>query len=213
MLQQVLSRANFVVHQADSVNSGRMQIAELRPDLILLDWMLPDMSGTAFAKELRQQESLQDIPIIMLTARSAEEDKIRGLECGADDYITKPFSPRELIARIHAVLRRINPIKANGTLSAGRITIDNNAYLVHCDDQQVPMGLTEYKLLLFFMNHQNKAYSRSQILDRVWQQGEYIEDRTIDVHIRRLRKALQPFGLDDYLQTIRGVGYRFSVDN
>ncbi|QEP45104.1 response regulator [Ectothiorhodospiraceae bacterium BW-2] len=212
MLRHALSREDFIVYEADSVHSARLALADHRPDLILLDWLLPGgESGIDFAVKLRRDESLGDIPVILLTARAAEEDKVRALESGADDYITKPFSPRELVARIHAVLRRATPGDKEGKVRAGRITLDKEAHLFWCDDEhEIHLGPTEYKMLELFILAPERAFSRSQLLDRIWGHGSYVEDRTVDVHVRRLRQALMPYQLQAYIKTVRGVGYRFS---
>lgn len=211
MLHKILVKDGFTVSEADSVYEAKIRIADMPPDLILLDWMLPDKSGLEFANELRSDKTFSDIPIIMLTARVDENDRVRGLEAGVDDYITKPFSPRELSARIHAVLRRSSQQHIQGVLTAGSLTIDHNAYRVTCNGQEIQLGLTEYKLLSFFCTHPDKVYSRTQLLDRVWDNGANVEARTVDVHIRRLRKALENTEANNYIITIRGVGYRFTV--
>jgi two-component system phosphate regulon response regulator PhoB len=181
------------------------------PELIILDWMLPGISGIELARQLKKKTQTQQIPIIMLTARGEEEDKIRGLEVGADDYVTKPFSPRELIARIKAVLRRISTEYDNEQLVINELQLYPEEHRVMVGDQEVIMGPTEFKLLHFFMRHPERVYSRNQVLDQVWGNNVYIEERTVDVHIRRLRKALALYGYDQLVQTVRGVGYRFSA--
>ncbi|MBF0471958.1 MAG: phosphate regulon transcriptional regulator PhoB [Gammaproteobacteria bacterium] len=211
MLKQILSKEDFTVSEAESVTEARQCMADYRPDLIILDWMLPDVSGIEYARELRKDETYKEIPIIMLTAKVSEEERVKGLESGADDYIVKPFSPRELVARIHAVMRRASPIPVESELTAGRIKVNLHAYVVSCDGKKIPLGLTEYKILCFFINNQNRVFSRTQLLDRVWDRGGYIEERTVDVHITRLRKAFSPYGVDKYFKTVRGVGYRFTV--
>ena len=180
------------------------------PDLILLDWMLPDVSGVELARRLRAEPRTRDIPIIMLTARADERDKVLGLESGADDYITKPFSPRELKARIRAVLRRRAPQASDGALSAGGLELSPATHRVSADGAAIDLGPTEFRLLHFFMAHAERVYSRPQLLDHVWGDHVFVEERTVDVHIRRLRQALEPSGLDGLIQTVRGSGYRFS---
>jgi len=206
-----LRRAGFEVREAEDVASARAGIADRRPDLLLVDWMLPDHSGVELTRALRRDKHTEDLPVIMLTARAAEQDKVTGLEVGADDYLTKPFSTRELVARIHAVLRRTAPEGAGGTLEAGPLAIDTNGHRVTANGATVTVGPTEYRLLKFFMENPDRVYSRGQVLDRVWGGSVYIEERTVDVHVRRLRKALEPAGCDWMVQTVRGSGYRFSA--
>ena len=206
-----LRRAGFEVREAEDVASARAGIADRRPDLLLVDWMLPDHSGVELTRALRRDKHTEDLPVIMLTARAAEQDKVTGLEVGADDYLTKPFSTRELVARIHAVLRRTAPEGAGGTLEAGPLSIDTNGHRVSANGASVAVGPTEYRLLKFFMENPDRVYTRGQVLDRVWGGSVYIEERTVDVHVRRLRKALEPAGCDWMVQTVRGSGYRFSA--
>ena len=206
-----LRRAGFEVREAEDCAAARASIADARPDLLLVDWMLPDQSGLELTRAVKRSKDTQDLPVIMLTARADEHDKVSGLEGGADDYVTKPFSPRELLARINAVLRRALPGAAGESLEAGGVTLDVASHRVTVDDQSVPLGPTEYRLLQFFMEHPERVYSRSQLLDRVWGGNVYVEERTVDVHIRRLRKALEPSGRDGLVQTVRGSGYRFST--
>ena len=187
-------------------------IGHALPDLILLDWMLPDVSGVELARRLRADPRTRDTPIIMLTARADERDKVLGLESGADDYITKPFSPRELKARIRAVLRRRVPQASDNTVSAGGLELSPGTHRVSANGAAVDLGPTEFRLLHFFMTHAERVYSRSQLLDHVWGDHVLVEERTVDVHIRRLRQALEPCGLDGLIQTVRGSGYRFSSD-
>ena len=204
-----LRRAGYEVSEAEDCRAARIRVADRMPDLVLVDWMLPDMSGLELTRSLKKDDATRDVPVIMLTARAEEEDKIRGLEGGADDYITKPFSPRELLARVRAVLRRA----AGGgdeVLAAGRLCLNVASHRVSVDDDPVTLGPTEFRLLRFFMEHPDRVYSRSQLLDRVWGGNVYVEERTVDVHILRLRKALEPFGCDSLVQTVRGSGYRFS---
>src|SRR6056297_1600194 len=207
-----LKRAGYSVIEADDCQSARVQVADHRPDLILLDWMLPDTSGVEFARSLGRDEMTRDIPIIMLTARTTEDDKVRGLDSGVDDYITKPFSARELTARIRAVLRRAAPDAGSDEVSAGHLTLNLASHRVLADGRPVELGPTEYRMLKFFMTHQDRVYSRSQLLDQVWGGGVYVEERTVDVHVLRLRKALAPFDCDKFIQTVRGAGYRFSPE-
>ena len=181
------------------------------PDLILLDWMLPGLSGVDLAKRIRSDGRLKNIPIIMLTARAEERDKVLGLETGADDYITKPFSPRELMARIKAVLRRRAPEMTEDPVEIGGLRLDPISHRVHGAGTVLDLGPTEFRLLHFFMTHPERVYSRSQLLDQVWGDHVFVEERTVDVHIRRLRGALEPTGHDGLIQTVRGAGYRFSA--
>jgi two-component system phosphate regulon response regulator PhoB len=206
-----LRRAGFDVSEAEDCSAARARIADRRPDLLLVDWMLPDQSGLELTRALKRHKDTQDMPVIMLTARADEQDKVVGLEGGADDYVTKPFSPRELLARINAVLRRVAPGGAGEMLEAGRLQLDVASHRVSIGETTVPLGPTEYRLLQFFMEHPERVYSRGQLLDRVWGGNVYVEERTVDVHIRRLRKALEPFGSDGLVQTVRGSGYRFST--
>ncbi|MBI5938725.1 MAG: phosphate regulon transcriptional regulator PhoB [Betaproteobacteria bacterium] len=182
------------------------------PDLILLDWMLPGLPGVDFARRIRGDQRLKDIPIIMLTARAEERDKVLGLETGADDYITKPFSPKELMARIKAVLRRRAPQMTEDTVEIGGLKLDPASHRVFGGEQALNLGPTEFRLLHFFMTHPERVYSRSQLLDQVWGDHVFVEERTVDVHIRRLRGALEPSGHDGLIQTVRGAGYRLSAN-
>ena len=206
-----LRRAGFQVAVAENCQAARASIGDRRPDLMLVDWMLPDMSGLELTRQLRRDENTRDIPMIMLTARSEEADKVAGLEGGADDYITKPFSARELVARIQAVLRRGAPSKSEEQVSFAGLTLDQAGHRVLADGRSVSLGPTEYRLLAFLMTHPDRVYSRGQLLDRVWGGNVYVEERTVDVHIRRLRKALGPSGYARFVQTVRGAGYRFSA--
>ncbi len=211
MVRFALEREEFAVRGAEDAAAARLALAEGLPDLILLDWMMPVTSGLDFAKELRASSTWSDIPIIMLTARGEESDKVRGLNLGCDDYVTKPFSTAELLARINAVLRRTTPGGAQERIEVGRLRIDVAAQRVEANGETVTLGPTEYRLLHFFAGHPERVYTREQLLDRIWGQNVYIEERTVDVHIRRLRKALAPFQLDALVQTVRGTGYRFST--
>jgi two-component system phosphate regulon response regulator PhoB len=205
-----LSRAGYEVFEAQDCREARALLADNRPDLALIDWMLPDMSGLELTRTLKRDKEFEDLAIIMLTARADERDKVSGLEGGADDYITKPFSPRELVARIKAVLRRAGN-STDEVVSAGVLEIDAAGHRVLSSGQEIKLGPTEYRLLHFLMTHAERVYSRTQLLDRVWGANVYVEERTVDVHIRRLRKALNGVSADDYIQTVRGAGYRFSV--
>ncbi len=206
-----LRRAGYEVAEAEDCTEARAKLADRRPDLLLVDWMLPDMSGLELTRQLKRDKDTQEVPIIMLTARADESDKVTGLEGGADDYVTKPFSPRELLARINAVLRRTSPGGAEEVVEAEGLRIDQAGHRVMAGDRTVALGPTEYRLLNFFMTHPDRVYARSQLLDRVWGGNVYVEERTVDVHIRRLRKALEEFGYDRFIQTVRGAGYRFST--
>jgi len=206
-----LRRAGFEVREAEDSRAARNAVADQRPDLLLVDWMLPDTSGLELTRALKRDAATRDLPIIMLTARVEEADKVAGLDGGADDYITKPFSPRELLARVNALLRRSS---ANGdaeVLQCGSLQLDRGSHRVSAGDHVITVGPTEYRMLEFFMLHQDRVYSREQLLDRVWGGNVYVEERTIDVHIRRLRKALESGDCDRYVQTVRGSGYRFSA--
>jgi two-component system phosphate regulon response regulator PhoB len=211
MIAFALKRASLVPMLAEDARKAQLLIAERLPDLILLDWMLPGTSGLELARRLRREELTRDIPIIMLTARGEEDDRVIGLDAGVDDYVVKPFSTRELIARIRAVLRRTQPHGEGQTVSVGGLTLDTLSHRVFAGERPVQLGPTEYRLLAFFMTHPERVYTRSQLLDNVWGSGVYVEERTVDVHIRRLRKSLEPFRLADYVQTVRGAGYRFST--
>lgn len=211
MLKIVLEQAGFSVNEAEDFDIALEKMVEPYPDLVLLDWMLPGGSGVQLARKLKEHEFTRDIPIIMLTARGEEEDKVRGLEAGADDYITKPFSPKELVARIKAVMRRVTPTASDELINFAGLVLDPVAHRVSANDERLDMGPTEFKLLHFFMAHAERVFSREQLLDNVWGTNVYVEDRTVDVHIRRLRKAISAHGHDSMIQTVRGAGYRFSV--
>jgi two-component system phosphate regulon response regulator PhoB len=211
MLHLALSKAEFIVEEAGDARQAKVLIFNRLPELILLDWMLPEVSGIDFARQLKQDAQTKEIPIIILTARGEEGDKIRGLEVGADDYVTKPFSVRELIARIKAVLRRASPAFDSEQLVINELRLDPAEHRVKVGNQEVQIGPTEFRLLHFFMRHPERVYSRTQVLDLVWGNNVYIEERTVDVHIRRLRKALAEHGYDHLVQTVRGVGYRLTV--
>lgn len=211
MITFALGAAGYATVEAADARGAHAAIAERVPDLILLDWMLPGASGLELARRLKKDELTRDVPIIMLTARAEEEDKIHGLESGADDYVTKPFSPRELAARIKAVLRRGSAPGSDEAWEADGLRLEPLSHRVTAREQTVDIGPTEYRLLEFFMSHPERVYSRSQLLDRVWGSNVYVEERTVDVHIRRLRKVLEPSGHDALIQTVRGTGYRFST--
>ena len=205
-----LVRAGYETLEAGDCRSARQLLADERPDLALIDWMLPDMSGLELTRMLKREKGNEDLGIIMLTARADEYDKVAGLEGGADDYVTKPFAPRELIARIQAVLRRA--ISSNDeTITAGVLALDSAGHRVTAEGREIRLGPTEYRLLQFLLTHPDRVYSREQLLDRVWGANVYVEERTVDVHVRRLRKALMDEGADSYVQTVRGAGYRFST--
>jgi two-component system phosphate regulon response regulator PhoB len=211
MLIMVLEQANFNPVAAADTQEAQKALNEAIPDLILLDWMLPGISGVEWARRLKKEPMYRDIPIILLTARGEEEDKVRGLEIGADDYMTKPFSPKELVARIRAVLRRSGKLQGVRTIVLGDLVLDTEQHRLSIGDQQLEVSPTEYRLMQFFMTHPDKVYSRTQLLDQVWGRSVYIEERTIDVHIRRLRKILAEYNREELVQTVRGFGYRFSL--
>ncbi|MBW9264331.1 MAG: phosphate regulon transcriptional regulator PhoB [Candidatus Thiodiazotropha sp. (ex. Lucinisca nassula)] len=206
ILEQDGFQADFVEDAIQAIN----QIRKAKPDLILLDWMLPGMSGLELADRLKKDRETSSIPIIMLTAKGEEDDKVRGLDIGAEDYVTKPFSARELLARIRSILRRVSPLLAGDLLECGGLTLDPVSHRITSDGDDVDLGPTEFRLLHFFMSHRERVFTRGQLLDQVWGTNVYIEERTVDVHIRRLRKALEPTAKDKLLQTVRGAGYRFS---
>jgi two-component system phosphate regulon response regulator PhoB len=211
MLMMILEQAGFVPIAAADAEEAQKALDDNLPDLILLDWMLPGISGVEWARRLKKEPIYRDIPIIVLTARGEEEDKVRGLEIGADDYMTKPFSPKELVARIRAVLRRSGKIQGQAQITLGDLMLDTEQHRLSIGDRQLEVSPTEFRLMHFFMTHPDKVYSRTQLLDQVWGRSVYIEERTIDVHIRRLRKILEEYGREDLVQTVRGFGYRFSL--
>ena len=213
MVKFALEREGYVVSEAANAKEARSLIAERVPDLMLVDWMLPDLSGPELIKRLRSEELTHDVPAIMLTAKADEENMIQGLDHGADDYLTKPVSMKVLSARIKALLRRSIGFNEETVLRIGRLALDQASYQLRIDQAAVTIGLTEFRLLEFFMQHPGRVYSRSQLLDFVWGQSKYLEERTVDVHILRLRKALKPYDVDHYIQTVRGAGYRFEQDN
>ncbi len=205
-----VKQCGFHPIQAGDATAALAHIARELPDLILLDWMLPGIGGIELARRLRAEQRTRNVPIIMLTARTEERDKVLGLESGADDYITKPFSPRELMARIRAVLRRRAPEMSDETISAASLVLSPATHRVTAAGMHVDLGPTEFRLLHFFMTHPERVYSRAQLLDQVWGDHVFVEERTVDVHIRRLRQALEPTATDRLVQTVRGSGYRFS---
>lgn len=211
MLVFNLGRAGYDVESVATGGDARVAIADRFPDVILMDWMLPDISGLELTRQLKRDPDTKEIPVIMVTARVAEDDRVSGLEGGADDYVSKPFSPRELVARIKATLRR-GGNSEDDIAHAGLLKLDSVSHRVSVGDAEISLGPTEYRLLEFFMNHPERVYSRRQLLDRVWGGNVYVEERTVDVHIRRLRKALTPYGYDSYIRTVRGAGYRFSPE-
>jgi two-component system phosphate regulon response regulator PhoB len=204
-----LKHAGFPVVRAGSAEEAESAIRDALPDLIVLDWMLPGQSGLALARKLRAGERTRELPIIMLTARVHEEDKVQGLEAGADDYLTKPFSPKELVARVRAVLRRRAPHLAGETVAIGDLMLNPATHEALVAGQQIELGPTEFRLLFFFMTHTERVYTRARLLDEVWGDHVFIEERTVDVHVRRLRAALEPSGRHELLETVRGTGYRF----
>ena len=212
MIKDVLQQADFTVLTADDTKRAIAILSNnANIDLILLDWMLPGLSGMEWARRLKKDEDFASTPIIMLTARGEENDKVRGLENAVDDYITKPFSPRELVARIRAVLRRSGKLTASNKIEIGGITLQPDQHRISIAGKPVTISPTEYRLLEFFMTHPDRVYNRSQLLDQVWGRHTFIEERTVDVHIRRLRKLLEEFELEELIHTVRGFGYRFSL--
>ncbi len=211
MLCFVLEQKGYETVEAEDYADGLAKVREPYPELIVLDWMMPGGSGIQFLKQLKQDEMTRQIPVVMLTARGEEEDKVRGLEAGADDYITKPFSPKELTARLHAVMRRVSPTSLDEVIEVQGLKLDPVSHRVSAEEKALDMGPTEFKLLHFFMTHPERVYSREQLLNNVWGTNVYVEDRTVDVHIRRLRKAIEETGHDRLIQTVRGAGYRFST--
>lgn len=212
MIVTTLEMAGFHCLQAEDVPQAYQQVVDHRPDLLLLDWMLMgNQSGIDLCRLLKKDEMLFEIPIIMLTAKGEEDNKVQGLDAGADDYITKPFSTRELVSRIKAVLRRSNALSGDKSIEHVGLRLDPISQRVTADGKPLDIGPTEYRLLAFFMSHPERAYTRTQLLDQVWGGNVYVEDRTIDVHIRRLRKVLDPYDYAEFIQTVRGTGYRFST--
>ncbi len=212
MLKFTLMASDYEVAEAVNAEEGWKRALDDTPDIILLDWMMPGTSGVELAKRLRQNDKTAAVPIIMLTARGEEEDQVKGFDAGADDYVVKPFSPRALVARIKANLRRQHSDGLDKeVIESGKMCLDLKSHRFYVDQDEINLGPTEFKLIQFFMTHANRVYSRSQLLDHVWGVNVVVEERTVDVHIRRLRKLLEPVGVDDYIQTIRGSGYRFAV--
>jgi two-component system, OmpR family, phosphate regulon response regulator PhoB len=211
MLLMVLEQAGFTAIAAADAEDAQKMLHDNSPDLILLDWMLPGISGAEWARRLKKEQMYRDLPIILLTARGEEEDKVKGLEIGADDYMTKPFSPKELVARIRAVLRRSGKMQGLAQIILGDLVLDTEQHRLSIGDRQLDVSPTEFRLMQFFMTHPDKVYNRTQLLDQVWGRSVYIEERTVDVHIRRLRKILGEHGREDLVQTVRGFGYRFSL--
>ncbi|MEK8099014.1 phosphate regulon transcriptional regulator PhoB [Morganella morganii] len=207
----VLEQNGYQPIEADDYDAAIAWLVEPFPDLVLLDWMIPGGSGIQVIKHMKRDSQLREIPVMMLTARGEEEDRVKGLETGADDYLTKPFSPKELVARVKAILRRISPMAADDLIAMNGLTLDPASHRVTSNENPLEMGPTEFKLLHFFMTHPERVYSREQLLNYVWGENVYVEDRTVDVHIRRLRKALEADGHDKMIQTVQGTGYRFSV--
>lgn len=211
MLGFTLAGDGYACVEARDADEALERLTDQRPDLILLDWMLPGLSGIDFAKRLKRDPRSNQIPIIMLTAKTDESDKVKGLDLGADDYITKPFSTKELLARIRAVLRRTRDAESKDIIEVGDLRLDTQTHRVTVSDRPLDLSPTEFRLLHFFITHPERVYTRSQLLDGVWGDHAYIEERTVDVHIRRLRKMLAPHGFDRHIQTVRSVGYRFST--
>ncbi|MFK5969167.1 MAG: phosphate regulon transcriptional regulator PhoB [Candidatus Marithrix sp.] len=210
MIRFALKNEGYTTSTAENSNQAQDILIDKKIDLMIIDWMLPKTSGIKLIRAIRQQEVNQQTPIIMLTARSEEEDKVSGLDAGADDYMTKPVSIRELLARIKALLRRSKNYET--ILTVGRLKLNETSHILLIDEQVIDISYTEFNLLKFFMSHQNRVYSRSQLLDFVWGQNVYVEERTVDVHILRLRKLLKVYNIEQMLQTVRGVGYRFSIE-
>jgi len=213
VIRMALEGVDFIVLEAAHAEEARQILASDNPDLLLLDWMLPGRSGLELAQQLKQNPKSRHFPIIMVSAKGEEEDRVKGLDTGADDYITKPFSTRELVARVNAVLRRSRPAAMSDKIEIAGLSIDNVSHRITAGNMHIDIAPTEYRLLHFFMTHTDRAFSRSQLLDQVWGDQVYVEERTVDVHVRRLRKALEATGHHVLLQTVRGVGYRFSEKN
>lgn len=209
LLSFTLSREGYDVMEAETAETALRMLDSTLPDLAIVDWMLPGMDGIELVKRLRRDDVTEDLPIIMLTARGEEPDKLKSFDVGIDDYITKPFSPRELLARIKALLKR-SGTPENNVLESNGIQLDLNSHRVTINGQEIHTGPTEYRLLELLVRNPDRVFNRNQLLDRVWGRGVYVEERTVDVHILRLRKLLKPFGLDRAVQTVRSVGYRFS---
>ena len=210
MVQHALSRAGFEIRAVPDAAHADRAIEQSVPDLILLDWMLPGVSGLEFARRLRRGSATRNIPLIMLTAKGEEGDRLSGFEAGVDDYVVKPFSVKELVARIGAVLKRITPVGDEAPIEIGGLRLDPVSHRITGRGETIRIGPTEFRMLRFFMSHPERVFTRSQLLDGVWGRSIYIEERTVDVHIRRLRKALSGHGFDRFVQTVHGTGYRFS---
>lgn len=210
MLRIALEMAEFKCLEAESAYQAQILLTDHRPDIVLLDWMMPEVSGIELLRRWRRQEETRDIPIIMLTAKAEENCTVKGLDSGADDYIAKPFSPRELVARIRTLIRRTENGATDSAMVAGALVMDPVGRQVSIGSQAIFLGPTEYKLLEFFLSHQNRAFTREQLLNNVWGANVYIDERTVDVHIRRLRNAISVQGYSECVQTVRGFGYRFS---
>ena len=211
MLVISLESAGYNVLQAENAKSAHSLVLAKHPDLILLDWMMPVTTGLELLRRLKRDEMTDHIPVIMLTAKAEESSKISGLDSGADDYIAKPFSPRELLSRIKAILRRVSREELKNTIVVGGLEFDPLEHRISIAGNLINLAPTEFRLLQFFLTHQERVYSRDQILDYVWGKNVYLDERTVDVHIRRLRKAISVAGHDEYVQTVRGAGYRFST--
>ncbi len=211
MLKVALEIADFDCIEAKNAYEAQVAVTDHRPDLVLLDWMMPEVSGLELLRRWRQQEETASLPVIMLTAKAEEDNAVRGLDTGADDYISKPFSPRELASRIKALIRRAEPRTSDSPIQVAELKLDPISRRVAIKDELVSLGPTEYRLLEFFMTHPDRAFTREQLLNKVWGPNVYIDERTIDVHIRRLRKALSIDGYENAIQTVRGFGYRFSM--
>jgi two-component system phosphate regulon response regulator PhoB len=210
LLSLTLEKAGFSTLCSDNGRQGLVTALDRQPDLILLDWMMPEMNGLELLRRLKKDSRTADIPVIMLSAKTEVDHKSEGLDSGADDYVAKPFSGKELISRVNALLRRSSPSRGHSLLTAGKLIIDRDNHCVKIGDEPIRIGPTEFRLLYFFVQHPDRVYSRSQLLDQVWGNSVYIDERTVDVHIRRLRKALKQEQQDKMIQTVHGVGYRFS---
>ena len=217
MLRMALETNGFSVDEANNAKNAQDRIQQQMPDLLLLDWMMPGTSGVELVRRLRKEDKTRQLPIIMLTAKDGDDHSIQALDTGADDFVTKPFSPKALVARVKAMLRRMENSVENYTLSekieAGDISIDMASHKATIIDKALELSPTEFRLLTFFCSNVGRVFSRNQLLNQVWGESVYVEDRTVDVHIRRLRKILEPFNVDQYIQTVRGVGYRFDPEH
>jgi len=211
MVSLALETAKFNVLEASDSQEGHAIIIDSQPDVVLLDWMMPGTTGLELLRRLRRDPLTEKIPVILLTAKTSEDSKITGLDSGADDFISKPFSPKELVSRIRAVIRRSTVTEPSEPIKVGEMLFDPESHRVSICDEPVDIGPTEYRMLQFFLTHQERVYSRDQILDHVWGANVYLDERTVDVHIRRLRKAISVAGHEKYVQTVRGAGYRFST--